>query len=241
MNWRSIASHRVLFKRSLAEAHAICTVSDATAKKLRDLLGHETTAVVKPSVSDHFKPKWQEEVSARLQSYGVHRPYLLALATWEPRKNLSVLVETFTRMKGDGSLSNHSLVLVGARGWRDERLASVVRNSARSGVIALGYVPDDDLPTLYSGCDVFVFPSIYEGFGIPVLEARACGARVVATDIPEIREAGGDSTTYVMPTSEGIRSGIMRVLSQQQTERTGTMCRHTWEEGAATLARLLIG
>ena len=117
----------------------------------------------------------------------------------------------------------------------------MVQNNARSGVIALGYVPDDDLPALYSGCDVFVFPSIYEGFGIPVLEARACGARVVATDIPEIREAGGDSTTYVMPTSEGIRSGIMRVLSQPQTASTGTMRPHTWEESAVTFARLLIG
>jgi glycosyltransferase involved in cell wall biosynthesis len=105
--------------------------------------------------------------------------------------------------------------------------------------MALGRVPDSDLAALYSGCDAFVFPSIYEGFGIPVLEARACGARVVATDTPEIREAGGDGTTYIAPTPEGLRSGILHVLSRPKRQTMATLCLPTWEESATTLARVL--
>jgi glycosyltransferase involved in cell wall biosynthesis len=144
-------------------------------------------------------------------------------------------------MKSEGLLPKHRLILVGERGWRDGKLAGIVRAAADHGVMALGRVPDGDLPALYSGCDAFIFPSIYEGFGIPVLEARACGARVVATDTPEIREAGGDGTTYITPTPEGLRSGILHALSGQKRQTMPTLCWPTWEESATTLAGVLRG
>jgi glycosyltransferase involved in cell wall biosynthesis len=240
MQWRSAISNRLLLKRSLAEAKRICTISRGTAKRLRDLMGRETNAIIRPAVSADFRPRQQDEISDCLHRYGIQHSYLMALSTWEPRKNLAMLVEAFVRMKIEGLLPKHVLVLVGGRGWRDEKLVTVVRNATDSGVIALGHVPDEDLPALYSACDAFVFPSIYEGFGIPVLEARACGARVVATDIPELREAGGDDTIYVAPTPEGLCSGIVRALAQQNRKINVDTNAHTWEESAVAFARFLL-
>jgi glycosyltransferase involved in cell wall biosynthesis len=165
----------------------------------------------------------------------------MALGTWEPRKNLTMLVDVFVRMKAEGLLPKHRLILVGERGWRDGKFARLVRAAADHGVMTLGRVPDSDLPAFYSGCDAFVFPSVYEGFGLPVLEARACGAPVVATDIPEIREAGGDGATYISPTEEGLRSGILDVLSRENARTMATLCWPTWEKSAATLAGILCG
>jgi glycosyltransferase involved in cell wall biosynthesis len=96
------------------------------------------------------------------------------------------------------------------------------------------------LPTLYAGADAFVFPSIYEGFGIPVLEAQACGTRVVTSDIPELREAGGGDAMYIQPTEEGIRTGILAALKQQKSP-PASYAHPTWREGAETLALALLG
>jgi glycosyltransferase involved in cell wall biosynthesis len=236
MLWRSIVSQSFLLQRSLREATAISTISQGTMVRLRELLGFQANAIITPAVSSEFRPRLSDEVSECLSRYGAKPPYLLALGTWEPRKNLDTLVRTFVRMKSEGLLSKHRLILVGERGWRDSKLARTVRAAAAHDVMALGRVPDSDLAAFYTGCDAFVFPSVYEGFGIPVLEARACGARVVATDIPEIREAGGDSTMYVSPTAEGLRQGILHVLSQQKRQTTATSYLPTWEQSARALA-----
>jgi glycosyltransferase involved in cell wall biosynthesis len=237
---RAAISQSLLLKRSLAEATAICTISQGTAKRLRDLVGYKTHSVITPGVSDHFRPRPQEEVSACLRRYNVKRPYLMALGTWEPRKNIPILVKTFIQMKADGHLANYTLTLVGGRGWRDAEIVAMVHKAAEGNLLPLGSVPDTDLPALYSGCAAFVFPSIYEGFGIPVLEARACGARVVATDIPEIREAGDDDTIYVEPTAEGLRAGIRQALGQQKGQIGPKSKPNTWKESAAALGRLLL-
>jgi glycosyltransferase involved in cell wall biosynthesis len=101
-------------------------------------------------------------------------------------------------------------------------------------------VPDEELPFLYAGADAFVCPSTYEGFGIPVLEARACGVPVVASDIPELREAGGADAIYIEPTEEGIRTGILSALKRQQKPSTSFLY-PSWRQGAETLALALLG
>lgn len=101
-------------------------------------------------------------------------------------------------------MQSHILVLAGERGWKDGPIASLVQ-SGGARIRALGFVDDEALAVLYNGADALVFPSSYEGFGIPVLEARACGTRVVTTDLPELREAGGDDAIYVPPTSHALQ------------------------------------
>jgi len=111
-----------------------------------------------------------------------------------------------------------------------------VKSSAR--LHSLGFVDDDLLSALYTGADAFVFPSSYEGFGMPVLEARACGTHVVTTDIPELREAGGRDAIYVPPTIDGIKDGIIRALKADRPKPLDyTGC--SWSQSAKILANVL--
>jgi glycosyltransferase involved in cell wall biosynthesis len=105
--------------------------------------------------------------------------------------------------------------------------------------MSVGFVTDEQLAHLYTGCRAFVFPSRYEGFGIPLLEARACGAAIVASDLPELREAGGDATIYIAPTPEGLREGFHRVLLRPTTAPLSPELLPSWRGSATMLARSL--
>ena len=102
----------------------------------------------------------------------------------------------------------------------------------------LGYVEQQDLPGLYAGAEVFAFPSLYEGYGMPVAEALACGTRVLATNIPALREAGGEHSLYVEPTVEGIAAGLLQSLESPRPV-AGRHSRRSWRESAAELADVL--
>ena len=102
----------------------------------------------------------------------------------------------------------------------------------------MGFVDDEALAVLYSGADALVFPSSYEGFGIPVLEARACGTRVVTTDLPELREAGGDDTIYVPPTEHGVRVGMLAALASSRPKPLPPRD-YGWAESARMFASVL--
>ena len=113
-----------------------------------------------------------------------------AWGPFEPRKNIPTLVKAYLQLRSQRSMPD--LVLAGQKGWgSDESLLS------GPGIRSLGYVEERDLPALYSGATAFLMPSLYEGYGMPAAEARACGCRVVATDIRELREAAGDQAIFV--------------------------------------------
>jgi glycosyltransferase involved in cell wall biosynthesis len=135
-------------------------------------------------------------------------PYVLAVATLEPRKNLSTLVEAHALVRT--SRPELELVVAGAPvHWVEQELAS-------DGVIALGFVPDEQLPELYRGASVFAYPSLFEGFGIPVVEAMACGTPVVASAHESLDEACGEAAVRGDPTSaEALAEGIERALSER--------------------------
>ena len=168
-------------------------------------------------------------------------PYLLAIGTREPRKNFELLVESFLQIKTKGLIGASTLVLAGSKGWKDRRLRRLLERGTSYGVTVLDYVDQGDLPALYTGADALICPSLYEGFGMPVLEARACGTRVVASDIPELREAGGDETLYVTPDGAGIRDGILAAVSDGAVGKARADRLPTWEEGAEVLANVLTG
>jgi glycosyltransferase involved in cell wall biosynthesis len=201
----------MFFKPSLTQANTVLTNSDGTASRLRSVMGYSASGVVRPGVSAAFTPQSEGDISAVLARHSLRRPYVLGVATTEPRKGLDILVRGFSSLQSKRQLSEHMLILVGERGWHD---ASLIKLFSGSGprINWLGFVEDLELVALYSGCDVFVYPSKYEGFGMPVLEARACGARVVASDSPELREAGGNDAIYVTPDEAGIAAGIQAAL-----------------------------
>jgi glycosyltransferase involved in cell wall biosynthesis len=239
MDTRALWATRLFFRSSIANADAVVSNSEGTADRLEKYFGYKVAAVVRPGLSALFQPKPECKIQQIMAHYGVTKPYLLAVATWEPRKGLEVLIQAFLNMKAAGLIRDHKLILVGERGWKDTAIADLVRRNADS-VVSLGFVDDVALAGLYQGAGAFVFPSKYEGFGMPVLEARACGAAVITTDLPELREAGGEEGIYVKPTEEGIRDGILMALKKRPGE--GLDWRDwSWSKSAAILAQVLLG
>ena len=238
MSGRARLNSRLFVRPSLREADAIVPVSQGVAQSLETIFGYRAAAVACPGLSPSFRPAAEEDIARIRKQYGVSGPYLLSVATFEPRKNLSVLIRTFAALKREGLIGARKLVLAGSAGWKDGGIKAELGGAGES-VLWVGYVPHADLPALYSGADAFVFPSLCEGFGMPVLEARACGTRVVASDTPELREAGGDGTVYVPPTCDGVRAGILRALAMPPAKPIDAgHC--SWDRSAASLAGVLV-
>jgi glycosyltransferase involved in cell wall biosynthesis len=239
MDTRALWATRLFFRLSVANANALVTNSEGTAKRLEEYFGYKVAAIVRPGLSRFFQSKSEYEIQQILADYKVTKPYLLAVATWEPRKGLELLIKAFLNMKAEGLVRDYKLVLVGERGWKYTAIADLVwRNS--DAILSLGFVNDVALAGLYRGAEAFVFPSKYEGFGMPVLEARACGAAVITSDLPELREAGGEAGIYIEPTEEGIRNGILAAPKRRPAQ--GLDWRDwSWSKSAAILAQVLLG
>jgi glycosyltransferase involved in cell wall biosynthesis len=239
MQFQSRWSSRLWFQGDILTADCVLANSYGTAERIRKMIGAEVGDVVQPGVTPQFHrspPARESEVPEYLSRLGVKPPYLLSVATPEPRKNLDAVLRAYMDLKRDGKLSGHQLVLAGPTRWKNRALQQRLDEARPHGLVLAGYVPDESMPTLYAGTDALVFPSLYEGFGMPVLEARACGARVVTTDIPELREAGDEYVIYVQPTLEGIKAGILRAIGLPKPPPAAG---RTWNEAARVLARAL--
>ncbi|MGH7843359.1 MAG: glycosyltransferase family 4 protein [Candidatus Binataceae bacterium] len=234
--------YRWFVDRALRRADVIVTISNDAASELRRLRGYESDAVVRPAVSSNFRPRDESEIQSCLRQYNLARPYLLNISRWDPKKNLTALLQAFLGMKRKGLIPKYALALVGGPDGNDkgnDHLRRLVREGKSSGVALVGPVREEHLAALYSGCEAFVFPSSHEGFGIPVLEARACGARIVAADSKALREAGGIDAVYVTPTVKGIRHGILVALSSHAlpAQKRGLW---TWAESGEVFVKALI-
>jgi glycosyltransferase involved in cell wall biosynthesis len=190
----------LMLKQSVAAASVIATVSQASRCDIMTMLevARERTALLPCAAHPFCSPAEPELVAAVRARHGLERPYVLTVGTLEPRKNLLTLLRAFDRLEGDAR--EHDLVVVGGRGWLDRKLVRALE--ARSGsrrVHWLGYVSESDLVALYTAADLFVFVSTLEGFGLPVLEAMACGTPVIASDVAALREIGGDVPRFVAP------------------------------------------
>ena len=187
------------------------------------------------------------EIAQARARYGVGTRYLLYVGTLQPRKNLSRVVEAFGRLAGAGRLADVQLVLAGKKGWLYDNLFAQVDAAGLQGrVLFPGYVEDADLAPLMSGAIAFVFPSLYEGFGMPVLEAQACGAAVMTGKNSSLPEVAGDAALLVDPLDvDAIATAMQRLidddaLRQELTQRGfENVKRFSWEKCAReTLAVL---
>jgi glycosyltransferase involved in cell wall biosynthesis len=154
--------------------------------------------VVYEAADAHFRPASLERVAAVRARYGLPERYLLSVGTIEPRKNLVRLLDALAvlRHKGD----DVRLVIVGRLGWLyDDFQSELERFEHRQSVLQLGFVPDDDLPAVYSAASITVLASVYEGFGLPVLESMACGTPVVSSRASSLPELGGEAAWYFDP------------------------------------------
>jgi glycosyltransferase involved in cell wall biosynthesis len=143
-----------------------------------------------------FKPDHRPEI---LEKYQIKKPYFLYTGTIEPRKNLLTLLKAFHGFKEQTGLP-HQLVWVGKSGWKNKEIFEAIQSSPfRKNIVQTGYVLREELPALYSQAEVFVYPSLYEGFGLPILEAMACGAPVITSNTSSMPEVGGEAALYIDP------------------------------------------
>jgi glycosyltransferase involved in cell wall biosynthesis len=199
-------SYKLFFFSDINRCHYLVCNSFATKDRLSCYVNVENALVIRPRLSDLIRCMNGAIVAHR-------DDYILSVATREPRKNIKGLINAFIELKKDQRFSKTKLVLVGGVGWGNILISEQNYESISSDIVHAGYVDDSRLIEYYKKARVFVFPSFYEGFGIPVIEALAFGTPVVTTDIPELREAGGDHCIYVEPSANGIKNGIIRALS----------------------------
>jgi glycosyltransferase involved in cell wall biosynthesis len=241
MQLQALWSNRLWFHDDVLSADSVLTNSRGTAERLNTLVGAQAKGVVLPGVRSEFHLSAAERelaIPENLSRLGVKQPYLLSVATPEPRKNLDTVLRAYIELKKEGRLTEHQLLLAGPTGWKNKALHQRITEARDYGLVLAGYVPDELMPILYAGAEALVFPSLYEGFGMPVLEARTCGTRVVTTDMPELREAGDEYVIYVEPSLEGVKAGILKAIGMPKPPAAEG---RTWEEGARVLTDALVG
>jgi glycosyltransferase involved in cell wall biosynthesis len=206
--------------RSLRRASHVLADSQSTRSDLIELMSvsPDKITVVGAGVDDCFRPVTNEAILAQVRArYQLPRRFILSVGTLEPRKNLTGLIVAFNQLvatAGQSSMADMHLVIAGGKGWLyDDIFAAAETSPARERVHFTGFVADEDLPALYSLADVFAFPSHYEGFGIPVLEAMACGTPVVCADNSSLPEVAGEASLLIQATDiDGLTSAIRRLL-----------------------------
>ncbi len=232
---------------SLRAAARIIAVSNQTRDDLVSLydVDPDRIVVVHHGVDQRFVDAGRVPAPLSDRFSSIRRPFVLSVGTIQPRKNYPTLVRGFEIASGDGL--NHDLVIVGKRGWMaDQTLDLIARSPVRDRIHWLEYIPLDDLIPLYTNADMVVVPSLYEGFGLPVLEAMATGVPVITSDTPALVEIAGGAALHVDAMSaSGFSIAMQRVagdndlaarLGESGRERAGEF---SWERSALATERVL--
>jgi glycosyltransferase involved in cell wall biosynthesis len=212
-------NYGVFLPLSIQRATRIIVPSETTC---RDLLRRYPRAesrmrVIPLGVSENLRRGTNDVAIRELRErYGLDKPFILFLGTMEPKKNLIALLRAFDALKRDGQVA-HKLVIAGAPGWHTGPLHGFIRRRGLDReVIITGFVPAADLPALYGAADLLAFPSLYEGFGLPPLEAMTCGTPVVCTNRGAVPEVVGDAAVLVDPTDTSALAGaVLSVLRNE--------------------------
>jgi glycosyltransferase involved in cell wall biosynthesis len=185
------------------KASEIITISQSTANDITRVLKipPEKITVIHSAVDEKFeKPTSADEVEKAKKKYNLPKDYLLHIGTLEPRKNLGFLIEAFARVISDEKNENLNLVITGKKGWYFEGLFEKVRQlNLEKRVIFTGYIDELDKPAIYKGAKIFTFPSLYEGFGLPPLEAMASGVPIISSNTSSMPEVIGEAGVLISP------------------------------------------
>jgi glycosyltransferase involved in cell wall biosynthesis len=233
-------------------ADRIIAVSQQTKRDLVELYGTpaDKITVIYQGIDPTFQPApaaLVEQVQARYalrDQTGALRPYLLMVGTLEPRKNHLTAMRALVRLKAAGL--PHCLVIAGGKGWLFEPIqAQVAALGLTDDVVFTGYVPAADLPALYRGATAVLQPTLYEGFGFPVLEAMACGAPVICSNSSSLPEAAGDAALLIPPTdAEALAAAVQRLINEPgfadrlRTQGGNRAASFRWERCAAESVEL---
>jgi glycosyltransferase involved in cell wall biosynthesis len=215
---RSRAQLRLTVRRTARKAAQILTLSEFSRRDIIETyaLEPERVFVTPPAAPSHFVPVTDVTELRRIRmTYGIRRDYILALGSIQPRKNLVRLIKAYESLRGVvDSEQLPQLVLAGRRGWLEaETIRAAELSEARGDILFTGYVPDADLPAVYSGALCFAYPSYFEGFGLPILEAMQCGTPVIAGNRTSLPAVAGAAALLVDPFDQAaIGNGLVRLI-----------------------------
>lgn len=231
------------FQKIAESANLVITISESTKNDFLKFNPRGQMDVIYPAVREVFSREDSgnkgDQGNRVLRKYKLEPGYLLAVGTLEPRKNLETLVKAYLK-----SEMSEPLVLVGKSGWKNEQLLSLIKEYPQK-IKQLGFIPDEDLAALFRQASCFIYPSLYEGFGMPVLESMAVGTPVITSNVSSLPEVGGDAAKYVDPGDpEEIVRAIREVVGdkgvgKKMVEEGFKQARKfSWEESAKKLNAL---
>ncbi|MEH2214079.1 glycosyltransferase family 4 protein [Nostoc sp.] len=208
-------------KRCLQWTDLVLTISESSKKDIIEYLEVDPKKVyVTPLASRYYSNYLSEEIAQGLEkqaNYDFSKPYLLFVSTIEPRKNINTIITAFNFLKEKYKIE-HQLILIGKKGWNYEPIFAAIENSPwASQIHHLNYLSNELVALFYSKADVFVYPSYYEGFGLPVLEAMTLGAPTISSNTSSIPEVAGDAAILIDPSdSVQLAEAILKVISDSQ-------------------------
>ncbi|HBO64813.1 TPA: hypothetical protein DD425_02545 [Candidatus Saccharibacteria bacterium] len=231
---------RRVVPRTIRSADFIITVSNSVKSEIvKEFNLNPENCIVTPIPPNKsfFKTISSERIGVVKEKYNINprKKYIYFIGNFEPRKNLEVLIKAYSLLSQEVK-SEYSLILAGGKGWKTEATQKALNSAIQSGedIKHIGFVDQKDSPALYQGASLFVMPSLYEGFGMPVLEAMASGTPVVASDIPVLREVGDTCATYADPQDPiSFRNVIQEALSNPRPTRSQLQknaTRYSWDD-----------
>ncbi len=240
---------RAMTRWSARHAARVIVISQSTRDDVVRFCGvpAERVTVVYCGADPQFQPAPRAAVEAFRAQKGLPPRFILYLGTLEPRKNVPALVRAYAQMRSrNGAGDAPKLVIAGAKGWGyDAVFAAVEQSGLRADVIFPGYVPHEELPLWYNAAELFVYPSLFEGFGLPVLEAMACGTPAITSNVSSLPEVAGDAALTVAPDDPRAlgeaMSGVLHEPARREAMRARGLrqaARFTWPAAAAQTARV---
>lgn len=239
---------RISFRVAALKCRLIITVSDFSKERIISKIKcqREKIFLIYDGIDEKFAQIEHTDIDAKKKKYKLPENYFLSLSTLEPRKNLRLLIEAYQKLAVESGYDT-PLVLAGRKGWKIDNLLEDIDDQVKNQIYFTGFVDDEDLPAIYRGAEFFVFPSKYEGFGLPPLEAMACGVPVLSSDAASMPEVLGDAAMYfksedvnslseklqeMLSISENMRAQMIESGSEQAKK-------FTWEKSAVELKMLL--
>lgn len=238
--WYFRISHRVAVKK----CRAIITISEFSKKRINEKLHIplEKIWMIYCGISEQFCAENVRNIDFICEKYNIPNKYYLSLSTLEPRKNLKLLISAYRELILEGH-DIPDLVLAGRRGWKMNEVFSSMEDDVKSRIHFTGFIDDEDLVSVYGNATCFIFPSMYEGFGMPPLEAMSCGVPVISSDAASLPEVCGNAAIYFKSDDiESLKKAIIEYSSITVDRRKNLMghifeqsCKYKWSQEAEKL------
>ena len=237
-----VARFRATIPRSAKASHVVMTISEFCREDIIRRLGisSEKVIVTPNALPPHYKPAESEKIRGLRSRLGIPERYILALGNLQPRKNIISLIRAWRRIMDCPEMKDASLVITGKKAWLfDEILREAgIGDDSGDRIVFTGYLPEEDLPSLYSGALLFVYPSLFEGFGLPPIEAMACGTPVILGRHSALAEVCGTAAVYTDVTDQAALGETILVLMKDEAKRRSLSAEGILHAASYTLERL---